>query len=144
MQTLARDLAPAAAVQVTADAADGESQRQQRRDRVGQLPAGDIQPPHHEPVEEAVADGAAERGTVEDDAAFPDLEERAGETEDRLVRELVGVLDHVQDASADDAGDEDPDDEVLKRAGGIPIGLARTVPHHVTTMNVTNSIAPNP
>ena len=31
-----------------------------------------------------------------------------------------------------------------KRADGMPIGLARMVPHHVTRMKVTKSIAPKP
>src|SRR5262249_24951511 len=71
----AGDVAVAAAVEQAADAADGQAQGNRRREHVGDLPRRQVVLLDDEAIPEQETEHAAQEGTVEDQAALPEVEE---------------------------------------------------------------------
>src|SRR5262249_52526987 len=110
----------ATAIEQAADAADRQSDADCRRYEVGEVPHRQtkiLSPTKVAPVE-TKTDSAADRRSVKDQAAFPELVE---------VRPWNMVLDHVDDPSADNSKQEHPEGGVVNSIFVDP--LAPAAPH---------------
>ena len=117
------DLAVATAGQKTTHASQGVAQGQRGSEQVSHVAQGPGAPARVEQDHAARCEGAS----VEDQAALPDIERRrtvgeraqgrAGRAGSRAQARIVAdVQDHIEDARADDAGQQSPESQVENRS----------------------------